>query len=220
MKLNDAYKKLINLKGKTVGEILSKFESSVKEFKINKGGIGQMLLLYLGLPLDSKLTDFVDGELKTNKTDSKGNSKETIFITQILSTIDELIDDTPKSFWNSNLFKKIKNVIVVGICKDDDDIGKWKFTFCYNFSYKENKKLYDQFKKDYESICEKLKDHIQNSKDNYIHTSSGKFIQIRSKDSKPYHPIYSKKYKKYVSNKNHAFYFLKDFIKHVKSEQK
>ena len=219
MKLNDAYQKLINLKGKTVGEILSKFESSIKEFKINKGGIGQMLLLYLGLPLDTKLTDFVDGELKTNKTDSKGNSKETIFITQILSIIDELIDDTPKSFWTSNLFKKIKNVIVVGICKDNDDISKWKFTFCYSFSYKENKKLYDQFKKDYESICKQLKVHIQNSKDNYIHTSSGKFIQIRSKDSKPYHPIYSKKYKKFVSNKNHAFYFLRDFIGHVKSEQ-
>ena len=99
MKLNDAYQKLINLKGKTVGEILSKFESSIKEFKINKGGIGQMLLLYLGLPLDTKLTDFADGELKTNKTDSKGNSKETIYITQISQIIDELIDDNPKSFW-------------------------------------------------------------------------------------------------------------------------
>ena len=71
MKLNDAYQKLINLKGKTVGEILSKFESSIKEFKINKGGIGQMLLLYLGLPLDTKLTDFVDGELKTIKQIAK-----------------------------------------------------------------------------------------------------------------------------------------------------
>ena len=35
MKLNDASQKLINLKGKTVGEILSTFESSVKEYKIN-----------------------------------------------------------------------------------------------------------------------------------------------------------------------------------------
>ena len=229
MKLNDAYQKLINLKGKTVGEILSKFESSIKEFKINKGGIGQMLLLYLGLPLDTKLTDFVDGELKTNKTDSKGNSKETIFITQILSTIDELIDDNPKSFWTSNLFKKIKNVIVVGICKDDNDISKWKFTFCYNFSYKVNKKLYLKFEKDYYSICKILKYHLKKSypkdyvgkkyTDGLIHTSNGELIQIRSKDSKPYHPIYSKKYKKFVSNKNHAFYFLRDFIQHVKSEQ-
>ena len=124
------------------------------------------------------------------------------------------INPDPKSFlrddWQSGVHDD---------CKDNDDISKWKFTFCYSFSYKENKKLYDQFKKDYESICEQLKDHIQNSKDNYIHTSSGKFIQIRSKDSKPYHPIYSKKYKKFVSNKNHAFYFLRNFIGHVKSEQ-
>ena len=68
MLLKQSLNKLQNLKGVTIGEILSKFNSNINEFKINKGGIGQMLLLYLGLPLDSKLTDFEDGELKTNKT--------------------------------------------------------------------------------------------------------------------------------------------------------
>ena len=213
MLLNDAHKKLINLKGKTVGEILTQFESRIKEFKINKGGIGQMILLYLGLPLDSKLTDFDDGELKTNKTDKDGNSKETIFITQISSIIDELIGEKSKDFFQSNLFKKIKNVALVGICKDDKDFKNWKFTYFYTFSFEKNKKLFNEFNNDYKTICEQLKNHIKTSKDNFIHTSNGKYIQVRSKDSKPYHPIYSKKFEKYISNKNHAFYFKKDLTK-------
>ena len=159
MLLNQSLTKLKKLKGKTVGNLLSEFKSDIKEFKINKGGIGQMLLLYLGLPLDSKLTDFDDGELKTNKTDKNGNSKETIFITQISSIIDELISDNPKNFYQSNLFKKIKNVALVGICKDDKNYNNWKFTYFYNFNYKNNKELFEEFNNDYTNICEKLKQH-------------------------------------------------------------
>ena len=189
MLLNQSLTKLKKLKGKTVGNLLSEFKSDIKEFKINKGGIGQMLLLYLGLPLDSKLTDFDDGELKTNKTDKNGNSKETIFITQISSIIDELISDNPKNFYQSNLFKKIKNVALVGICKDDKNYNNWKFTYFYNFNYQHNKELFEEFNNDYITLCDQLKRHIETSEDKFIHTSNGKFIQIRSKDSKPYHAI-------------------------------
>ncbi len=215
MKIEESLKKLQQLKGKTIKDIFSDFNSNIKEFKINKGGVGQMLLLYLGLPLDSKLTDFEDGELKTNKTNKKGKPKETIFITQISSIIDDLVSKKPKEFYNSNLFKKIKNVILIGICKDDNDFKKWKFTYFYNFSYKKNKDLFEKFKVDYDNICNHLKIHIQKSKDGFIHTSNGLFIQIRSKDSKPYHPIYSKEFKRYVSNKNHAFYFKKELIEYL-----
>ena len=217
MLLKQSLNKLQNLKGVTIGEILSKFNSNINEFKINKGGIGQMLLLYLGLPLDSKLTDFEDGELKTNKTDKKGRSKESIFITQISTIIDELICETPKDFYSSTLFEKIKNVVMVGVCKDNVDPNKWFFSYCYNFSYIKNKKLYKQFESDYKSICTQLKAHILNSNDGFIHTSNGVHIQIRSKDSgPPYHPIYSNLMKKNISNKNHAFYFLAKFTKHLK----
>jgi DNA mismatch repair protein MutH len=216
MLLKQSLNKLQNLKGATIEEILSKFNSNIKEFKINKGGIGQMLLLYLGLPLDSKLTDFEDGELKTNKTDENGKSKESIFITQISTLIDELICETPKDFYSSNLFKKIKNVVMLGVCKDNTDPNKWFFTYYYNFSYEKNKKLYEQFESDYNSICIQLKAHILNSNDGFIGTSNGNHIQIRTKDTKPYHPIYSKLMKKKISNKNYAFYFKAKFTKHLK----
>ena len=217
MLLNQSLTKLKKLKGKTVGNLLSEFKSNIKEFKINTGGIGQMLLLYLGLPLDSKLTDFDDGELKTNKTDKDGNSKETIFITQISSIIDELISDKPKNFYQSNLFKKIKNVALVGICKDDKNYNNWKFTYFYNFNYQHNKELFNEFNSDYITICDQLKRHIETSEDKFIHTSNGKCIQIRSKDSKPYHAIFSKERGRYRSNKNHAFYFKKDLTKYLEN---
>lgn len=72
-----------------------------------------------------------------------------------------------------------------------------------------------QLEEDYYSICKQLKFHIENSIDGYIHTSSGKYIQIRSKDSVPYRPIYSNIYSKNISNKNHAFYFKKEFMKAI-----
>ena len=69
---------------------------------------------------------------------------------------------------------------------------------------------------DYYSICKQLKHHIETSADGYIHTSNGQHIQVRSKDSQPYHPIYSDTYGRYVSNKNHAFYFQKQFVYDIK----
>ena len=72
--------------------------------------------------------------------------------------------------------------------------------------------LREIWRDDYYSICSQLKHHIETSADGFIHTSNGTHIQVRSKDSKPYHPIFSSVYGRAVSNKNHAFYFQKQFV--------
>ena len=79
-----------------------------------------------------------------------------------------------------------------------------------------NKKIYKQIEIDYYKICDQIMLNI--NQQGKIHTSSGKFIQIRTKDTKPYHPIYSTKHKKNVSNKNYAFYFKKEFMAYVKKK--
>ena len=218
MKLETAFSLLKKIKNKNIKELIETSNTTIKEIKINKGGAGQLLLQYLNLPLDSKLQDFEDGELKTNKTDKNGKSKETIFITQISKIIDELVDEEPKIFIKSNLFKKINNLLFIGICKDDADFNKWFFTNCYHINSIKDSEIYTQLETDYYSICSQLVKSIKNSKDKFIHTANGKFIQVRSKDSKPYHPIYSKIFKKNISNKNHAFYFKKEFMEYVKSK--
>ena len=55
----------------------------------NKGVRGQLLELALGIPNSSKLTDMVDGELKSF---TKG---ESIAVTQLRHTLTEVFNNTP-----------------------------------------------------------------------------------------------------------------------------
>ncbi|MFW5795515.1 MAG: hypothetical protein ACOCV1_08545, partial [Bacillota bacterium] len=53
---------------------------------------------------------------------------------------------------------------------------------------------------------------LDKSPESSLHTCNGKYIQIRTKDSKPYNQIFSEKYNRIVSDKNRAFYFKKEFM--------
>ena len=182
----------------------------------NKGKTGQLLELALGMHLSSTNLDFEDGELKTNKCDFRGNPRETVFITQISRAIDELIQERP--FEETHLYEKISNILYVPVCKDGSP-KDWMFlpSIHIDLSTSRYARLRDIWRSDYYSICRQLKGHIETSSDGCIHTSNGQHIQVRSKDSKTYHPIYSETYGRYVSNKNHAFYFRKEFVYDIQS---
>jgi len=217
MKLKTAINRLEPLVNKKFEDIFSK--EQMKDIIINKGRSGQLLELALGLNNSSRKLDFEDGELKTNKCNSKGKPLETMYITQISRIIDDLLKR--KDFYNTRLYHKIKNLLYVPISKEGEP-KEWMFLpFTHinlekdefiNLDRDEFQNLKTQLEKDYYTICSKLKEHIENSEDGFIHTSNGEFIQIRSKDSKPYHPIYSEIYNNEVSNKNHAFYFRRQFM--------
>lgn len=68
---------------------------------------------------------------------------------------------------------------------------------------------------DYIDICDILNDQLCLSPDAMLHTANGKYIQIRTKDSIPYHAIYSRKYDRIVSDKNRAFYFKIPCLKYL-----
>lgn len=211
MKLNDAKAKLDKIIGKPLGEFLT--EDQLKDIVRNKGKTGQLLEIVLGLKNTSKGLDFEDGELKTHKVDKTGKPKETIFITQIKSIIDDLLDKT--DFFGTHIYKKIANILFVPIYKDKNVPPEEWFFLPYthvNLNEPIFEKIKTQLKEDYDSICDQLNRHIKEANDQFIHTSNGKLIQIRSKDSKPYHPIFSRIHKRNVSNKNHAFYFKKSLI--------
>lgn len=218
MKLKEAQERIKPICGIPFGELFSDIDPEMAI--VNKGKIGQMLELALGKKLDSGNIDFEDGELKTNKCDALGNPKETVFITQIATIIDDLIAEKP--FEETHLFQKISNLLYVPVSKDGEPC-EWMFldAIHINLSKPEFAPLMDIWREDYYSICKQLKKHIETSADGYIHTSNGKHIQVRSKDSKDprtgnYHPIYSQIYGRYVSNKNHAFYFQKQFVYDIK----
>lgn len=209
MRLAEACARFNRLAGIRFGALFS--PKDMETIILNKGKTGQLLELSLGMHLSSANLDFEDGELKTNKCDAWGNPKETVFITQISSIIDELIEKRP--FEASHLYYKIRNILYVPVCKDGAP-EDWMFlpSIHVDLASPYYADLKDIWRADYYSICAQLRNHIAHSPDGYIHTSNGQHLQIRSKDSKPYHPIYSYIYGRNVSNKNHAFYFQKQFV--------
>ena len=215
MKLEEACDRFNQIANIRFGKLFG--EARINNIIINKGG--QLLELALGMQLSCSNMDFEDGELKSNKCDRSGNPMETVFITQISSIIDELLIKKP--FEETKLYQKISNILYVPVCKEG--LPKdWMFlpSIHVNLNADTYADLKDIWRNDYYSICEQLKNHIETGSDGFIHTSNGEHIQIRSKDAKDakgnYHPIYSNLYGRYVSNKNHAFYFKKSFVQYIR----
>lgn len=221
MNLIEAYPFLSENQGRKLGDLKDEYQQKFPQYlpydmKINKGGVGQFLEKLIGLDNTSNATDFADGELKTNKVDASGKPLETMFISQIARNFDDLISDS-LSFADSWIYRKIRNMLYVPVCKVGDNTADWYIQTAYHISLDSNPMVYQQLEHDFLEIRRQLKEHIETSSDGFIHTSNGRFIQIRSKDSKPYHPIFSNSYGRYVSNKNHAFYFKKEFMEAMRS---
>ena len=207
MKLEQARPKLREITGKPFSDLYSLDE--LNGIIIAKGNTGKLLEKIIGLPAGNTLRDFEDGELKTNKARANGKPMETMFISQISSRVDELLNGIP--FMDSWIFEKIDRLIYVPVVKENLEPDNWYFLEHYFVETKEGSYLYNQLEEDFNRICSKMVQDIEN-RDGEIHTSSGRFIQIRTKDAKPYNPIYSKKYGRLISNKNFAFYFKKEFM--------
>lgn len=216
MKLADAKKEIDKLAHIPFKNYLSNEQVQDAMLIINKGKTGQLLELTIGLSLSNTTLDFEDGELKTNKCDRTGKPVETMFITQTASIVDELLSH--KKFEETKLYKKIKHLLYVPIIKDGP-ASEWMYLPCIevDLSLPKFMPLFKQLEEDYYTICDLMNKQLQVSPTATLHTVSGKFIQIRTKDSKPYNPIYSTIYGREISNKNRAFYFKKDFMKYIVS---
>lgn len=184
--------------------------------KINKGKTGQLLELTIGLNLSNTTLDFEDGELKTNKCSRSGKPLETMFITQIASIIDDLL--SKQKFQDTKLYEKFQRLLYVPISKDGTP-AEWMYLspILVDLSLPKYAILAKQLETDYYNICDQLNRQLSESSNATLHTASGEFIQIRTKDSKPYHPIFSSIYGRKISDKNRAFYFKKEFMKYITS---
>ena len=213
MKLKDALPILEKIKYIPFGNLYSSAELS--GIKIAKGNAGKLLEKLIGLPPGNTLTDFEDGELKSNKSNEKGEPLETMFISQISSHIDELLDPDLK-FCDSWIYEKINRLVYVPVVKVDQNPENWYFLDYKFIEIPLGSGLFQQLEKDFIQIKKKIAEDVLKG-DTFIHTSSGTYIQIRTKDSIPYHPIHSRKLKREVSNKNFAFYFKKEFMRAIYS---
>ena len=170
------------------------FDSLPKPRK-NKGVRGQLLELALGIPNSSKLTDLVDGELKSF---TKG---ESVAVTQLRHTLTEVFNKTP--FNQSKLGIKISRTLYVAFDRNNNFLGTATHT--------ETNKLIEG---DYQYICEIIRGRVANGLPLTTITGLNGILQIRTKDSKykgKYHPIIWEG--KEISNKGYAFYLTGKYIK-------
>lgn len=217
MRLEDVFLQLPELYNKRFGQL--KLQEDISSFTINKGNTGQFLQQLLDMPNNSNLTDFVDGELKTNKSHPSGMPRETMFITQISKDFDNLFLAESKT---NRLLEKISNLLYLPVVKPNSDLPEeWYFLPAHHINSEKNQELKDMYLQDFITIKEQILEQLNDPKDGNIHTTSGKYIQIRSKDSKrkdgTYNPIYSEVLGRNVSNKNHAFYFKTEFMKDIQN---
>lgn len=214
MKLSEAQIRIEKLAHIPFKEYLSPSQIQDAMMIINKGKTGQLLELTIGLHLSNTTLDFDDGELKTNKCDRFGKPLETMFITQTASMIDDLL--SRRRFEETKLYKKLQRLLYVPISKDGPP-AEWMYLspIKIDLSLPKYSVLAKQLEADYYNICEQLNEQLLKSNSATLHTANGEFIQIRTKDSKPYHPIYSEIYGREISNKNRAFYFKKEFMKYI-----
>jgi DNA mismatch repair protein MutH len=190
------------------------FKGHPADLTTNKGHAGQLLERYVGLELGNHLKDFEDGELKTNKTSADGDPLETIAVTQIKGIIDDLLADPACSFERSPLCEKLNNLLVVPVVKNGPS-EEWYLLDVYQIDLSKNSDLRRRFAHDYRKICSGMRESIETI--GRLRTTNGHYLQIRTKDSKPYKPIFSEIYSKYVSTKNYAFYLQKCFMRDVVS---
>lgn len=216
MRVEEAKAALAPLINRPFGEILTPAE--LHDLRTDKGIVGKLLQKQLGLPHNCDVCDFEDGELKTNKCHPNCKPRETMFITQIADCLDLMLNG--QAFEDTRLREKTRRMLYVPICKTGAE-ANWHFVRFYDIDLSTPKyaAVAEQIRQDYYSIVGQLRQYIESSADGFIHTSNGDFVQVRSKDAKDknglYHPIKSKIYGRAVSNKNHAFYFKKDFMLHI-----
>ena len=214
MLLREGKRKIDSISGTNFGELFKKSHSKIK--CPNKGMVGQLIEKAIGLDNTNFLLDFEDGELKTNKCtiDKNNNTKpmETMFVKQVSTEIDNMVCKKPIDFINSSFFKKIENLLYVPVFKNTKNAQDWYVIDCYHVELKHNPEVLEQLMDDWNTICYGMRQSC--STVGKFGTTNGEYIQVRSKDSKPYHPIVSSEFGE-VTNKNYAIYFRPDFMKDI-----
>ena len=154
------------------------FTKLPKPKKTNKGKRGQLLELALGIANTSKLTDCVDGELKSF------TQGESIAVTQLKHILPQIFANIP--IYRTKLGIKTQQTLFVGFDRDNNFIGSTTLT------PESDPKHFEQLEQDFHDICDAILDAYYDKKE--LHTVTGRngLLQIRTKDRKykgKYHPI-------------------------------
>jgi len=229
MYINDAFDKLQTAVGKPFHEFLSN-DIAIEYW--NKGRVGQALEAFIGLRQGNHITDFVDGEMKTNsvgtlKTTQKYCSKygwgpkETMALRSITGVFDDMVSNSPTPFKDSGFWKKSKTLLYVPINRDagKNNPHLWFIPGIFLLDFYWDEDIQWALGGDYDDICSTLRHQCLTQE--FITNVTGKngYLQCRLKDSKnkngTYNPIFSKTFQRYVSKTNYSLWFRELFMKDI-----
>jgi hypothetical protein len=191
----------------TVGEVFQRANNNTSLDTVskpgrNKGERGQQVELNLGLKNTNCLTDCIDGDIKTSTLG------QTIFITQMGHTMEEIIDNSC-TFENSRVGKKISNCMYIIYSPCGEKLGQ------YFVSRKSHPEHYRELEEDYGFIVNTIRDTYAVGDELKTTTGPNKLLQIRTKASKgidgAYPPFVYKG--KRLKDKYMAFYICSRFGK-------
>ncbi len=209
MKLADALPVLATVPYVPLGTLFCNLPIDLRR---NKGRLGWLLTQYVGLKHCSDRCDFEDGELKTNKSSVDGSPRETMAIMTIGGIVDTLVADRATPFADSEVYRKIRNLVYLPVVKDSPDPAEWFLLPPVHITATPGSNLYRKLDEDYRTICNQLRKQLQ-APSGRIHTANGEFyLQVRSKDSRPYRPMHVGSPGRLISDKQYAFYFMKRFM--------
>ncbi len=117
-----------------------------------------------------------------------------------------------------DLRRKVENLLYVPVYREGPE-RQWMFLPPIHIDMRTSKYAFmlDLLEQDYLAISRTLRNQVEAGPNSQIHTASARYMQVRTKDSRPYHPIFSSHYGRYISNKNYAFYFKWDFMIYLQS---
>lgn len=189
------------------------FAGHPEDLRTNKGHVGGLLEALIGLESSRRLLDFEDGELKTNKAQRNGQPLETLAVTTLLGTIDTLLSAPPLAFAESNVYRKISNFVYLPVVKDSEDSGDWYFVDVVHVRVQPKTAVFLKLEEDYMGIAAIMRQQVLSGHSLQTANGSNDYLQVRTKDGKPYKQLRSEEFGRVVSDKNRAFYLKRPFLR-------
>lgn len=222
--LIDYLPQIRELAGKPFTDVFT--EEELAEMRKDKGKVGRMLEKKIGLLNTSSLKDFSDGELKTFKATGEGKPLQTVAVTMLPKTMNELLDN-PLPFRESKIFDKIRHTVYVPVNKTGE-VGDWRFgePFVVDLADLEYGELLAELEEEYDTLMANMGAQMRrkaklSTRQDSVTVHGGKvrrnrFLQERTKDSRPYTPMEYADVQtgeiRTASDKRRAFYLKKEFL--------
>ena len=210
--------------GVRLGDILTtaELEALPESSDPNRAVVDRVLLELTGHGFDE--THELDKVLKTYKAHDDGSAQQTSSFATIGPFIDGLAGGI--GFELTPLYRQLVDVVLLPVFHDGP-AADWCVFSPTAFAVTDPVLRPEAARLDaeYRLICERLaRDYERLEKDPAAviktgTTSVGRYLQIRTKDAKPYHPMQSPRLGIPVSDKTYGFYLTTGFLDHLRAQR-